>query len=696
MKIADLKIGTKIGAGFALAIVILAVAVGITYLQVTRINDLISRIGDLRVPTARSSLMILNGTNHSLAALRGWLLLGAEKFKAERQTAWEEEIDASVALMNDLSKNWTNPENVRRFEDMKKNLKDFRVYQQEVEDIANTIESTPATKILFEQAAPTAAIIIRSITAMIDLEGGLPATTERKALLGMMADVRGSMGMALANIRAYLLTGDQRFKDEFDSYWATNTRRFDDLIANAILLTPEQQTAFGAFSRARAEFKEYPPQMFEIRGSDQWNLANFWLGTKAAPTAAKIVAVLQDMVKNQQVLLEDDVREADQASNLLLNIEWVLLGTGVVILILFGILIVRSITRPVRTLVDLTTRVAEGDLTRTADSASKDEIGMLLNTNGIMVRKLNEVITSVGSAATNVTSGSQQLSSSAQEMSQGATEQAASAEEVSSSMEQMSSNIKQNADNAVQTEKISSKAAQDAQESGKAVSEAVIAMKQIANKINIIEEIARQTNLLALNAAIEAARAGEHGKGFAVVASEVRKLAERSQNAAGEISGLSSTTMEVAEQAGEMLGKLVPDIQKTFELVQEISAASSEQNNGVDQINKAIMQLDQVIQQNASASEEMASTSEELSSQAEQLQSAIEFFKVDGRGEADRVKLLTSQQKRPGTGHKVAVGHIKQESTGVTLKEGNKSKTGEAGVGYAKKDAKKDAEFEEY
>jgi methyl-accepting chemotaxis protein len=228
-------------------------------------------------------------------------------------------------------------------------------------------------------------------------------------------------------------------------------------------------------------------------------------------------------------------------------------------------------------------------------------------------------------------------------MSQGATEQAASTEEASSSIEEMNATIKQNADNALQTEKIAQKSAADAQESGKAVTDAVLAMKQIAQKINIIEEIARQTNLLALNAAIEAARAGEHGKGFAVVAAEVRKLAERSQTAAAEISDLSGSSMEVAERAGTMLAKLVPDIQKTAELVQEISASSKEQSSGADQINGAIQQLNQVVQQNAGAAEEMSSTAEELSGQADQLQNAVAYFKV---GESEQVRTAIASPRR--------------------------------------------------
>ncbi|MBF0501737.1 MAG: methyl-accepting chemotaxis protein [Candidatus Riflebacteria bacterium] len=253
----------------------------------------------------------------------------------------------------------------------------------------------------------------------------------------------------------------------------------------------------------------------------------------------------------------------------------------------------------------------------------------LMRALAAMVKRLTEIVVNVKTASEQVATGSTELSSSASTLSQGATEQASAAEEASSSMEEMTSNIQQNADNASQTEKIATKAAEDAKMGGKAVAETVSAMNEIAGKIAIIEEIARQTNLLALNAAIEAARAGEHGKGFAVVASEVRKLAERSQLAAGEIRKLSASSVEVAGKAGEMLAKIVPDIQKTAELIQEISAACKEQNTGAEQINKAIQQLDQVIQQNAGAAEELASTSEEMTSQAEQLKNIIGFFRVD-------------------------------------------------------------------
>ncbi|HEV7719278.1 MAG TPA: methyl-accepting chemotaxis protein [Arsenicitalea sp.] len=278
-------------------------------------------------------------------------------------------------------------------------------------------------------------------------------------------------------------------------------------------------------------------------------------------------------------------------------------------------------------------QIAEGDLTVKPKAMSdKDTLGLALTR---MVEKLREVIGDASEAARNVASGSQEMSSTAEQLSQGATEQASSTEEASASMEEMTATIKQSADNATQTEKIARQSAADALASGEAVGNAVTAMQTIAERILVVQEIARQTDLLALNAAVEAARAGEHGRGFAVVASEVRKLAERSQAAAAEISTLSGTTVKAAQAAGEMLSKLVPDIQRTAELVGEISAGAREQNSGAGQINTAIQQLDKVTQQNTGAAEEMSATSEELAGQAEQLQAAISYFRIDARSAAD-------------------------------------------------------------
>jgi methyl-accepting chemotaxis protein len=288
---------------------------------------------------------------------------------------------------------------------------------------------------------------------------------------------------------------------------------------------------------------------------------------------------------------------------------------------------INTMTGNLRNTAGIADRIADGDLTVMPKPLSdRDTLGLALER---MVERLRGIVADALSASDNVSSGSQELSASSEQLSQGATEQASSAEEASASMEEMAANIKQNADNAAQTEKIARQSSKDAEASGEAVNRAVVAMRTIAEKISIVQEIARQTDLLALNAAVEAARAGEHGKGFAVVASEVRKLAERSQAAASEISSLSGETVQVATEAGDMLNRLVPDIRKTAELVAEISAACREQDIGASQINEAIQQLDKVTQQNSGASEEMSATSEELAAQAEELQSSIAFFKVD-------------------------------------------------------------------
>ncbi|MBF0551643.1 MAG: MCP four helix bundle domain-containing protein [Deltaproteobacteria bacterium] len=341
---------------------------------------------------------------------------------------------------------------------------------------------------------------------------------------------------------------------------------------------------------------------------------------------------------------------------------------GVILAIGLGFFIAQIISRPIKSLSAAAEKLAIGDMDVQLEANTKDEIGMLLQSfnkmlhamNGItqlaqeiasgnlmvkveirsgndtlmialdkMVKDLTEVVVNVQSVTDQVASGSGEVSSTATEMSQGATEQAASVEEVSSSMEEMSSTVSQTADNAKETAAIAIRVAKDAQEGGRSVAETAKAMKSIAEKIGIIDEISRQTNMLALNAAIEAARAGEHGKGFAVVAAEVRKLAERSQNAAKEISSLSITSVEVAEHAGKLIETIIPDIQRTSELIQEISSSSSEQAGGIQQVSKAVQQLDQVVQQNASASEEMASASEQLSAQSEQLKEIISFFRLD-------------------------------------------------------------------
>lgn len=402
-----------------------------------------------------------------------------------------------------------------------------------------------------------------------------------------------------------------------------------------------------------------------MESGDQELALTLMNGKEYANAKETLVGTIQDFINNSenglgayQVKAEENIENFSSFS-LTIMIAAIVLG---VLLILISLIFSRRLSKAINSMVVFSENMSQGKLDEKVQIVSNDEIGMLGHAMTNMIEKLKPIITSARISSDNVSEGSAQLSSTVSSLSQGATEQAASTEEVSSSIEQMAANIEQNSLNASETEKLAKKVTEDARESGVAVGQSVEAMKEIATKISIIEEISRQTNLLALNAAIEAARAGEHGKGFAVVASEVRKLAERSQNAAGEITGISASSVAVAEKAGSLLDTLVPNIEKTSELIQEISSASSEQNAGIDQISSALSQLDQVTQQNAAASEEIAATAQSLSTQADDMKVQMSFFDI---GEVKKTVPLLENRISP----KRDTVSTKEIETGLTIPE---------------------------
>jgi len=439
-----------------------------------------------------------------------------------------------------------------------------------------------------------------------------------------------------------LLADSFELKNQYASAWKKSVETVDELLAEAgkRFVTEGGQAAV---SKALDGYNSWLPlttQVIELGSSHDTEkiIAAKKLSMEAARTQFDSMdSALTDATDRK----ENNAHSIAEQTSALYRSSVILMACVIVAAVLLGgiigFLLSNSVLRTVGgepVLVEqVADKVAAGDLE--IDISAVEKATGIRRSLLLMVENLRSIVADIQNATAQVATGSEEISSTSENLSQGSAEQASGAEEVSSSIEEMGATIKQNMDNAAMTEKIALQAATDAAKGGTAVGQAVQAIREISGKIGIIEEIARQTNLLALNAAIEAARAGDAGKGFAVVASEVRKLAERSQHASAEISSLSKTTVDTATQAGELIDKIVPDIRKTADLVQEISAASREQGTGADQITNAMVQLDTVIQQNASSSEELASMAEELSGQASALSETIAFFRLKKSEEAN-------------------------------------------------------------
>ncbi|MDP3578576.1 methyl-accepting chemotaxis protein [Methyloversatilis sp.] len=435
-------------------------------------------------------------------------------------------------------------------------------------------------------------------------------------------------------LRSMLLAANEAEAEKSKEKLLSNRKRNSEVMATVekMATTETDKRQFSVIVNSRAALSEKYDPLFALIKADRVKAIEY-LKTEFTPANVAYEHALHDFEKFQVELMEQDALLAAETYN---QTNMLVIGisvAAVVIATLLGILITRGLLgmlggEPAYA-VEVMKEVAAGNLaveivTKPTDRSS------LLHALRSLVERQAEIITQVRGSSDALASASEEVSATAQSLSQGASEQSAGVEETSASVEQMSASVNQNSENARVTDGIATQASREATEGGEAVRQTVEAMRKIAERISIIDDIAYQTNLLALNAAIEAARAGSHGRGFAVVATEVRKLAERSQVAAQEIGGVANESLKVAARAGELLEQLVPSIQKTSDLVQEISAASGEQASGLSQINSAMSQLSQTVQQTASASEELAATAEEMSGQAQQLQQAMAFFRLRG------------------------------------------------------------------
>ena len=491
----------------------------------------------------------------------------------------------------------------------------------------------------------------------------------------VMASFKSNMNELYALVLLHVLADNADTMKQLDANIANERSKNTALInkySGSLITNEKDRQLMSALSSARKSYRVVADEILHLSelGSPGAKRQAINLVHTQLPAAHEAyLQALEAEAKFNQGIADEDQKAIDTSAASARAGTVIGLAGALLIAMCISWLVVTSITRPLGRAVALGSHVSEGDLSHDLAASGEDEVGQMLKSLNSMTLNLRQVVEQVMSASHDVARGSTQMNETAQCLSQGSYGQASAAEQTSASMEQMAASIHQNADNARQTDRIASSAAEDAKASGEAVSQTVASIKEIASKIGIVEEIARKTDLLALNAAVEAARAGEHGKGFSVVAAEVRKLAERSQAAAAEISGLTADGVRTADKAGQRLAKLVPDMRKTAELIREISAACGEQNTGAEQVNKAIRQLDQIIQDNAAASEELAATAEKLSGQAANLESAISFFKIDSNRRDDSafafpssMSSLVSMRKAIGSAGPVTSPDAQEES----------------------------------
>jgi methyl-accepting chemotaxis protein len=627
-----LTIKTKLAAVFTVVVALSGVSMFLAIQSLGKLNDSLGTIVDVRAANTITMGEMQTSLESVGSRLRAMIITEDPAVMEDYVGKINEDLSEIAVGSERLDANVSDPAVRELFAQFQAKVAAYAAIIPEVMALTQQNSDVNALAISRSDGSAALGVVEESMTALEKALAVRANAGEPGAFAAYQAAATAYMTMTdiFRQQRNILLaSGDPELQDKWHADYLTGIAAITESMPALQRAVPAADV--GLFNAAKAAYENLVVAMdkavnVSITKSDY----NAGVRADEAAVARRDAdALLTQMIDQNKVLLDQADNEADALYNSSMMLLIGLLAGSIIIAAIAATWIVMSISRALSSAVKLANEVADGNLSATATVKGDDEVGDLIKALNAMTQKLREVVSEVTSATRNVAAGSQEMSATAEQLSQGATEQASSTEEASASMEEMAATIKQSADNASQTEKIARQSAADAIASGEAVTNAVTAMQTIAEKIMVVQEIARQTDLLALNAAVEAARAGEHGRGFAVVASEVRKLAERSQAAAAEISTLSGTTVKAAQSAGEMLSKLVPDIQRTAELVEEISAGSREQNAGASQINTAIQQLDKVTQQNTSAAEEMSATSEELASQAEQLQAAISYFRID-------------------------------------------------------------------
>jgi methyl-accepting chemotaxis protein len=672
----SMRIGGRLIAGFGALCAVLAVAVTYTIHVIGGVTPTIDRMVNLRVPVAIESTELVGNLYSTLATLRGYLLTGNPQGKADRAAMWKE-LDTTAAAFERKVEHFTNPENKRKWSEAKTLLTEFRAAQEKAEALAFTPDAFPATRLLLDEAAPRATLMFAEISKMIDEEDKLDATAERKRLLKAMADTRGNLAAATAQLRMFLISGDKANKDEFARLWGNFERGYAAVEAQKALLTPTQRAAYEAIAKTRGEFAPLPERMFAIRDSAQWNAPVHILVTEAAPRALKILDLLEGpkqadgarmggIKSNQKIMLTEESNLVQDGMAFLARMQWVLLAGGLALAAVIAFFTMRSIVPPIRQMTGAMTGLAAGDTSIAVPGTTrKDELGAMAGAvqvfkdNMIEAERLraeqaetekrvaaqrkadmhklaDEFQSAVGGIVETVSSASTELEAAAGTLTKtaevtqqlsgavaAASEQAsANVQSVASATEEMTSSVNEISRQVQESSRIAVEAVKQAELTDRRIGELSKAAGRIGDVVKLITAIAEQTNLLALNATIEAARAGEAGRGFAVVASEVKQLASQTAKATDEIgtqiAGMQTATQDsvaAIKEIGGTIGRISEIAATIAAAVEEQGAATQEIARNIGEAAKGTQEVaNNITDVNRGASETGSASSQVLSS----------------------------------------------------------------------------------
>ena len=671
----NLSIRNKLFLGFASVLLTVFLFALMIFIKLDNIYELEHKIIDVGQPSVDASLKLEKGIEKTLAGLRGYIILGsdpkkAQVFKSDRAEGWKD-IKSSLSELHRLSKYWEAPDKSQLVVEIRQDFEGFEQSQNEIEDIAHLPSNLPSYQMLLEEAAPQASRVIDAITQLIEQENKQESTKIRKVLLKLLADSRGSFALSLANIRAYLLSGKESYMDKFHARWLVNEDRFKQLQKYENLFSAQQLKAWSDYKTYRNQFSPYPAKMFELRSASDWNKANYWLGTKAAPKAKAILKQIEALIqferKLQQTLQMALDKEILEMKYYVIFGLLLCIGTGIFVSIYMN----RLISKPIELITNRARLVASCNLSSEPLKISNDdELGELTDSINDMSDGLKTVIQAVSDSSSSIDETSEILSANIGKNSQNISEQDSRIEQVATAMNQMTATVQEVGENISGTADAAKSAHQETTNGNQVVSGTINEISALSEQIlkatdsikqlekdsdainsvmDVIVGVAEQTNLLALNAAIEAARAGEQGRGFAVVADEVRTLAGRTQESTVEISSVverlqsgSRSAVEVMQKSSEQASNLVEQAAKAGDSLEAISlsvdtinqmsvqiaTASEEQSATAEEINRNVIDISDMSSGNSKRAKESASVSKDLAVLGKDLSKIVARFKL--------------------------------------------------------------------